>query len=132
MSKASLETKIRNEIVEKIAELLRQEYGDALAVGPGELAIPTVDEEKNEGWALVKVSTPRGTRNGSGGYDPYDGYAAADDWAFTLEQRAAKKAATAAKAAAKEKEKERKREAKKVVKDLNTKGLDGMIHEEAE
>ena len=100
---------------------------DVLRVGSSEIAIPAVDKDGNEFFYLVKVSIPRGTRNGEGGYTEYDAYAAADDYKFDLEEKAAKKAASEAKKAAAEKERERKREAKKVVKELNQKGLKGMI-----
>lgn len=130
MSKAALETAIRNDILQAIAELLQEKYEtDVMPVSASELTIPVVDAEGNEKFALIKVSIPRGTRNGEGGYDAYDGYAAAEDYRLEMEDKAAKKAASAAKKAAAEKEKERKREAKKVVKKLNTEGLEAMIHE---
>lgn len=130
MSKAALETAIRNDILQAITELLQEKYEtDVMPVSASELTIPVVDAEGNEEFALIKVSIPRGTRNGKGGYDAYDGYAAAEDYRLEMEDKAAKKAASAAKKAAAEKEKERKREAKKVVHSLNTNGLEAMIHE---
>ena len=136
-SKAELETALRNEILEVCRAALSEHFDldpvkQIRNVSAGEITLPLCDAEGNEKWPVLKVSTPRGKRNGEGGYIPYDGEAAAEDYRLEMEDKAAKKAASAAKAAAKEKEKERKREAKKVVKDLNTKGLDGMIHEEAE
>ena len=73
-----------------------------------------------------EVSIPRGTRNGSG-YDPYDGHAAAVAYREEQEEKAAKKAAAEEKKAKAIAERQRKAEAKKVVKELNEKGLDGMI-----
>ena len=102
MTKAQLETAIRNRFLSFIAQTISQEMEiDALPVSASELAIPCLDDEGNEKWALVKVSIPRGTRNGSGGYDPYDGYAAAEDFAADLEEKAAKKEASEAKKQAK-------------------------------
>ena len=129
MSKAALETAIRNELLEKVSQLLSKDYDtDVLPVSASELAIPVLDKEGNEKFALIKISIPRGTRNGNGGFTAYDGYKAAEDYKFDLEDRAAKKAASAEKKAAAERERERKREARKVVKKLNSEGLDKMIH----
>lgn len=129
MSKASLETEIRNKILEAIIGCLSYQYDtDVMPVSASELTIPVVDSEGNEKFALIKVSIPRGTRI-DGGYEPYDGYAAAEDWKLVLADKADKEAARKEKAARAEKEKERKREARKVVKNLNEKGLDAMIHE---
>ena len=131
MSKASLETEIRNRILSAITTTLSDLYDtDVMPVSASELTIPVVDSEGNEKFALIKVSIPRGTRNGDGGYDAYDGYAAAEDWKLVLADRADKAAARKEKAERAEKEKERKRNARKVVKDLNEKGLDAMVHED--
>ena len=76
MTKAQLETKLRNECLELLHETLDNKYGcDVLPVSASEIALPVTDAEGNEKWILIKVSIPRGTRNGAGGYDPYDGYA---------------------------------------------------------
>lgn len=106
-SKASLETALRNKYLGLISELvMNQEETDVLPVSASEIAIPCLDDEGNEKFVLIKVSIPRGTRNGSGGYDPYDGYAAADDYHAELEsklqERAVKKAMKAAEKGKKE------------------------------
>jgi len=133
MSKASMETAIRNKMLENIMKMIDSEYAtDALPVSASEIAVPVVDEEGNEKFALIKVSIPRGTRNGDGGYTPYDGYAAAEDYKLDLADRADKARAREEKKERAAKEKERKAAAKKVVKELNEKGLDKMIHEEGE
>ena len=130
MSMASLESAIRNDILSAITELLENKFEtDVMPVSASELTIPVVDEEGNEKFALIKVSIPRGTRNGDGGYTPYDGYAAAEDYKLDLADKADKKRAREEKKAREEKEKERKRRAKQTVKDLNEKGLNAMIHE---
>lgn len=130
MSKASLETAIRNDILSAITELLTKKFDtDVMPVSASELTIPVLDAEGNEKFALVKVSIPRGARDGNGGYTAYDGYAAAEDYKAELADKAAKKAASAEKKANSEKEKERRAAARKTVKKLNTDGLDKMIHE---
>ena len=134
MSKASLETALRVDALNVVKEALSTHYDldiekQICVVSASELAIPVVDAEGNDKFVLIKVSIPRGTRNAEGGYDEYDGYAAADDYKAELEQRQAKKDASEAKKQAAAKAREAKREAKKVVKELNKKGLNKMIHE---
>lgn len=113
MSKASVETIIRNEALEVIKNAIGQHYDlsdeQICVVSASELAIPIVDVNGDDAWALIKVSIPRGTRNGTGGYNPYDGYAAAEDYQMTLDTRAAKKAASEAKKAAAIAKREKKR-----------------------
>ena len=120
MTKAQLETSIRNRFLSFIAQTISQEMEiDALPVSASELAIPCLDDEGNEKWALVKVSIPRGTRNGAGGYDPYDGYAAAEDYELTLTEKAEKKEAAEAKKQAKIAADEKKRAEKKALAEAN-------------
>lgn len=109
MSKAAIETALRNIYLDLIRETISKQMEiDALDVSASEMAIPCLDSEGNEAWVLVKVSIPRGTRNGNG-YDPYDGYAAAEDYQLTLRDRAAKKAAAEQKKQAKIARDEQKR-----------------------
>ena len=134
MSKASLETALRVEALQVIKEALSAHYDldierQICVVSASELAIPVVDAEGNDKFVLIKVSIPRGTRNAAGGYDEYDGYAAAEDYKAELEQRQAKKDASEAKKKAAAEAREAKREAKKTIKELNKKGLNKMIHE---
>lgn len=133
MSMASMETAIRNEFIDTISKFIEDWRGtDSLRVSASEIAVPVVDEEGNEKFVLIKMSVPRGTRNGDGGYIPYDGYAAADEYKLDLADKADKKRAREEKKEREEKEKERKRKAKATVKELNEKGLNKMIHEEGE
>lgn len=119
----------KNELLALVQQVISEKLNiDALRVGTSELSFPAVDDEGNEFYFNVKISVPRGKRNGNG-YTPYNGYDAAKEYKEDQEITAAKKAASEAKKAAAEKERERKREAKKVVKELNEKGLDKMIHE---
>ena len=107
-SKATLENKLRTQYLTLIKNMVSEKVDtDALTVSASELAIPCLDEEGNEKFVLIKVSIPRGTRNGEGGYDPYDGYAAAEDYTAEQESKAQEKAV---KKAMKEAEKGRKKE----------------------
>ena len=129
-SKASLETAIRNQILDFRVDNLSAHFdADVMDVSASELTMPVVDAEGNEKFALIKVSIPRGTRNGDGGYTPYDGYAAHEDWELVKADKADKVKARQEKAERAEKEKERKRSARKVVKDLNTKGFKALVTE---
>lgn len=113
MTKAQLETAIRTDFLSTIAKMVNDTYdSDALAVSASELAVPVLDAEGNEKFVLIKVSVPRGTRNGAGGYDPYDGYAAADEYALECAERAEKQAAVEAKKQAKLAKAKAKAEAK--------------------
>lgn len=116
MNKATLESAIRNNILAIVRKAIETELNaDALTVSASEIALPVVDAEGKEKFAIVKVSIPRGTRNGSG-YDAYDGYAAAEDYKAEQEEKAAKKAASEAKKAQAIALKERKAEQKQVKK----------------
>lgn len=132
-SKASLETAIRNQILDFLTTNLSAHFdADVMDVSASELTMPCVDAEGNEKFALIKVSIPRGTRNGDGGYDPYDGYAAHEEWKLVKADKADKAAARKEKADRAMKEKKRKTEAKKVVKELNTVGFKALVTQPAE
>ena len=120
MTKAQLETALRNTYLDLIRTMVSEQVEtDALAVSASELAIPCLDAEGNEKFVLIKVSIPRGTRNGEGGYDPYDGYAAAEDYAQDLQEKAEKKADAEAKKQAKIARDQKAREEKKALAEAN-------------
>jgi hypothetical protein len=127
-SKAELETAIRNDILNDIRALIESKYGtDALQISASEIAIPVLDKEGNEKWAVAKVSIPRGTRSG-GSYEPYDGYAAAEDYRLEMEDKAAKVAAREEKKRLAEAEKGRKREMRtRKVKETDLKKMASQI-----
>ena len=100
-SKATLENELRTTMLNNIIKMLYDVYDtDGLTVSASELAVPVLDSEDNEKFVLIKVSIPRGTRDGDGGYIPYDGYAAHDAYveetASKVQERAVKKAMKAA------------------------------------
>lgn len=123
MTKAQMETAIRNDFLALIAQAITDtKETDALPVSASEIAVPCLDANGNETWALIKVSIPRGTRNGQGGYDPYDGYSAAEDYQIDLQEKADKKAAAEAKKQAKIAKDQAKRAEKAALAEAN-KGL---------
>lgn len=130
-SKAALETAIRNDILNVITAHLSEHYDtDVLDISASELVMPVVDAEGNEKFALIKVSIPRGSRDGNGGYNVYDGYEAHEEWELVKADKADKEAKRKEKAEREAAEKERKRAARKTVKKLNTVGLNALIHEQ--
>ena len=123
MTKAQLETLLRNKFLSFVSDTISHEMEtDALTVSASELAIPCLDEEGHEKFVLIKVSIPRGTRNGEGGYDPYDGYTVAEDYAIDCQEKAQKKADAEAKKQAKIARDQKAREEKKALAEAN-KGL---------
>lgn len=107
-SKATLENKLRNDCLSVLKETFDKVYGcDVLPVSASEIALPVTDTEGNERFILVKVSIPRGTRDGEGGYIPYDGYAEHDAY---IEAIASKTQERAVKRAMKDAEKGKKKE----------------------
>ena len=107
-SKASLENALRSEVIEVISKALSDHFDcDIITVGSGEISIPVVDAEGNDKYPKIKVSIPRGTRNGEGGYIPYDGYDAAKEYEEEKESKAQERAV---KRAMKEAEKGKKKE----------------------
>lgn len=120
MTKAQLENTLRNKYLDMIRDMVStQVETDALTVSASELAIPCLDAMGDEKFVLIKVSIPRGTRNGAGGYNPYDGYAAAEDYADECREKADKKSASEAKKQAKIARDEAKRAEKKAVAEAN-------------
>ena len=126
-SRMALETELRKAILAEITNTLKINHEtDVLPTSPSEITIPVVDSEGNERYALIKVSIPRGTRNGNGGYTEYNGYAAAQEYEEDMNEKLAKKKASEEKKALAAKVKE----AKRTVRKLNKEGIDKMIHED--
>jgi hypothetical protein len=104
-SKAELEKKLRNEILEVVITALSDHFDldpktQIEYVETGVITIPVVDAEGNDKWPTIKVAIPRGTRNGDGTYTPYDGHAAAvayhEEQESKVQERKVKKAMKAA------------------------------------
>ena len=135
MSKQALDNAIRNDILDFLRPILSEHFDtDVLEVGSvdsPDLTIPVVDSEGNEKFAVIKISIPRGTRSGDG-YIPYDGYAEHEEWKLDKQEKENKINARKEKAEHEQKEKERRKAARKVIKKLNTEGLQAMIHEDTE
>lgn len=121
----------KNNVLEEVMQFLRDKYEtDVEKVSTSEAMMPAVDDDGNEFYFLIKVSVPRGKRNGEGSYEAYDGYAAAEAYADDVKAKEAEKEAVEQKKENEKKEKQRKKDAKKLVNELNKKGLKNLIHEE--
>ena len=106
-NKATLENQLRAEVMQVIIDALETHFDvNAIVVGSGEIALPVTDAEGNEKYPKIKVSIPRGTRNGEGGYIPYDGYEAADAYTAEQESKAQERAVRKAMKEAEKKTKE--------------------------
>lgn len=126
-------TRIRDNFIEQVRATLEQEFNsDCFFTASGVLAMPGVDEDGNEFFYKIQISVPRGSRSGDGGYIPWDAYADKEDYELKVKEKEDKKAAKEAEKKRKEDEKARKAAAKKVVKKLNEKGFDALVHEGVE
>lgn len=96
-TKAQLENALRNDVMSVIIHALAEHYDldpetQIEFVDTGIITLPLIDEEQNDKWPTVKVAIPRGTRNGNGTYDPYDGHAAAEEYRRALASKAQERA----------------------------------------
>ena len=106
ISNRILNEKIKATFLPLVSESLSQLDYDVLRVGSNEIAIPTLDEEKNEKWVVITVKVPTGSRDG----EEYDGYSLAEEYEMKQKEKIEKAKATAEKKAKKIAEDKRKRE----------------------
>ena len=112
-SNKTLDEAIRKEFMEKVIAFFKENgEPDVYVTKSNEIAIPTLNAERNEKYIVITFKVPTGTRDG----EAYDGHAEAKDYERALAEKAekAKKAAEAkAKKIAKDKaEREAKAKAK--------------------
>lgn len=113
-----LENPIRSEVLEVITKALEEHFDcEVLKTNTGEVAIPVLDADRNEKFAVIKVSIPRGSRNGNG-YTPYDGYKVAEDYAEDENEKELKKQAKAEKEAREKALREERKKVRKAIKNL--------------
>ena len=123
MGKEANRAKVREAILAKVAEFLENEFDTYVKlVASGEVTMLIPDENGEKFYANVKISIPRGSRNGEGGYNAYDGYAEAKLFAQEQKDKAEEKAAKEAEKQAKIAADEKKRAEKKALAEAN-KGL---------
>ena len=121
MGKQMLDDAIRYEVMDVIKKALSEHFDtDVMAVSASDVVIPVLDAESNEKWAKINISVPRGTRNGHGGYIPYDGYAQAEAYKIDKDNNTHEKKLTQQNHERSEKMRERRRairSAKKLLKE---------------
>ena len=77
---------IRAEWMDFLTEVVQRKGDETLLTASNEFAVPVVDHEGNEHYVVITVKIPTGSRDG----EPYDGYAAAQDYTMKCEERKAK------------------------------------------
>lgn len=86
MTIAQVKAKIRQEYMDKVANVLEDE--EVLKVGSNKLSIPWVSEDgEHEGYITLTFSIPTGSRDG----DAYDGYEEARLYELEEKEKRAKR-----------------------------------------
>lgn len=114
----TMKNALRNSMIETLSTLLENEGEDVLRVKSNEIAFPFATEDGEEGYFVVTVKIPTGSRDGDG----YDGYAEAEDYALKEKLKAEKKAEMAKKKAEKMVRDKARREKAKAEKEAKAKG----------
>lgn len=83
---------LRREFLTKVSEFLASCGDEVLLVKSNEIAIPVVGCEGNEDFVVINFKVPTGANKG---LEPYDGYALAEDYVFTLAEKEEKAKARA-------------------------------------
>lgn len=101
------QTKLNDEIRQKVMEEIKDFYGDReelLRVASNKFAYPTVDSENEDKWVIITITVPK---------NEYDGYIDAEFYKEKCEEKAQKEAERKAKNEAKaKKDAERRAKAK--------------------
>lgn len=114
------EIAIRNQFLDFIMKAISDGMEiDGRKVKANEVTFPCMDSDNNEAWVNITIKVPRGTRNGKGGYDPYDGDFEADEYEKDCAEKAEKKRLSEEKKQAKIAADEKKRAEKKALKEAN-------------
>ncbi len=108
-----LRKEVKTRYINLLIDFLTSQNEEVLRTKEHEIAIPVVDAEGNEDFVKILVSIPTGADKGR---EPYDGYAAARDYAMDLKKKAekdAKKEKDKAKKIKRDEEYRRKKEEQK-------------------
>lgn len=117
-SRTQLRAEIKEKYLTKIWDFLKEEE-EVLRTGSNEFCFPTVDDEGNEDFIIVKVSIPTGANKGT---EPYDGYSMAEDYAIKVKNKAEQKAKKDKDKAKKIARDEKRRQAEKAIKEKRENG----------
>jgi len=100
MTKTQLNEQLRNYYLPKLIGMLQDE-NDVYRIASNKIAIPVVDEERNEKWVTFTVSVPTD--------ETFDGFTEAQFYAEKVKAKIEREAERKAAAVAKQKEAEAKR-----------------------
>lgn len=103
-----LDEALRNKYLNLFIQFLTEQGEDVLRVKSNEIAIPTVDEERNDKFVKIAVSVPTGSRDDG---EAFDGYGIATQYAEKVKADEEKAKAEAEKKAQKIARDKAKREA---------------------
>jgi hypothetical protein len=103
-----LDEVLRNKYLDLIVQFLTEQGEDVLRVKSNEIAIPAVDEERNDKFVKIVVSVPTGSRDDG---EAFDGYGMAEQYAEKVRADEEKAKAEAEKKAQKIARDKAKREA---------------------
>ena len=105
MTHGAAMTQVRNDWFSKLIDWLEANGEEALTVASAKVAVPVVDANGDERFVTFTVSVPKGSHDG----DAYDGYAEAESYRMTQDEKREKAAAREKEKAARiAKQKERK------------------------
>lgn len=102
--KTAMKNEMRTAMVENITNLLTANGEEVLRVKSNEIALPFVAEDGEEGYYVITVKIPSGSRDG----EDYDGYAEAESYEMKEKEKAEKIAKKKADAEKKKAEKAKK------------------------
>ncbi len=86
LSNGKLDSILREDYVERIVDFFTESGEDVGYIASNAIAFPVVDKAGNEKWITIRISVPKGERNG----EPYDGYAEIADYEFKQKIKADK------------------------------------------
>lgn len=115
-----IENRMKAELTALLLPILKEQYGEdsVLIVKGSEYAVQVDNDEDGEPlYCNVAFITRRGERDTAGGYFPYDGLTAHEDYMAEVEQKEQKKAEADRKREAKKAEADRKRAEKKAIRE---------------
>lgn len=108
---------LRNDLIETLTEVFSEKGEDVLRVKSNEIAFPFATDDGEEGYFVITVKIPNGSRDGYG----YDGYELAEEYAMKVKEKEEKAKAKAKEKAEKIKRDKARREKAKAEKEAKKK-----------
>ena len=86
LSNGKLDGMLREDYTKRVMDFMVESGEDAGYIASNSITFPVVDKAGNEKWIVIRISVPKGERDGT----PYDGYAMIADYAFKQKVKADK------------------------------------------